>query len=460
MIIGLMKYKNKNCVFKLKDFTLEIEEIENRDSIYIDDLDFLFNDTKSKKDVPNVLKGNDFENGNQIHFSIVSINQTGAKTHSASLHSYILYEKEETAFDGVQINSDELNWFHNVKQSYSFTIAPDSGQSEVRIEPYKNTEKRFKFNFENQVIQVNLNVSRNFSFISTMPIRLQTDMNFYFEPTNEFNFVERLINVSNRFLKFITYRKNTTFKPIILKKKIEETGKYQKVGKLYINEINTERSEEEKLIQDRLIDLPLIEDNLGKLFERLAENTIYISHIPENSVENSRITTSRFIMATAGFEWQFRSFYNEISNRSEDKYKEQKEEILAFLDERIEQNTGKRKKYFKSYKNLLLKSDLTLSDKINWALSEFNDVLEVFINPIYSWNGLTDVKYTEISERIQTQRNNIAHGNIDKEFNSIVILDLLVLEWLYYAMVLSDVGVSREKIRLAINKLFNRRIAL
>ncbi|PCD04896.1 hypothetical protein CMV16_26480, partial [Peribacillus simplex] len=261
MITGLMKYKNKNCVFKLKDFTLEIEEIENRDSIYIDDLDFLFNDTKSKKDVPNVLKGNDFENGNQIHFSIVSINQTGAKTHSASLHSYILYEKEETTFDGVQINSDELNWFHNVKQSYSFTIAPNSGQSEVRIEPYKNTEKRFKFNFEDQVIQVNLNVSRNFSFISTMPIRLQTDMNFYFTPTNEFDFVERLINVSNRFLKFITYRKNTTLKQIILKKKIEETGKYQKVGKLYINEINTERSEEEKLIQDRLIDLPLIEDN-------------------------------------------------------------------------------------------------------------------------------------------------------------------------------------------------------
>lgn len=455
-----MKYEDKNCVFKLKDFTLEIEEIDNRDSIYINHLDFLFNDSKSKKDVPNVLKGNDFENGNLIHFSVASINQTGPKTHSASLHSYILFEHEEIAFDGVQINSDELNWFHNVKQSYSFMVEPDTGHSEIKIEPYKNTEKRFNFNFEGQVINGNLNVSRNFSYISTMPIRLHTDMNLYFEPTNEFDIVERLINVSYKFLKFITYRRNIAFNQIILKKKIEETDKYRKVGKLYIREIKTESTEEAKIIQDRLIDLPLIEDNLGQLFEKLAKNTIYITHIPENSIEKNRITPSRFIMATAGFEWQFRSSYNELSNKSEDKYKEQKEEILAFLDERIEQNTGKKKKYFKNYKNLLLKSDMTLSDKINWALTEFNEELEVFINSLYKWNGVTDVKYTEISERIQTQRNNIAHGNIDKEFNSFVILDLFVLEWLYYAMVLNDIGVSREKIRFAINKLFNRRIGL
>jgi hypothetical protein len=86
--------------------------------------------------------------------------------------------------------------------------------------------------------------------------------------------------------------------------------------------------------------------------------------------------------------------------------------------------------------------------------------LEVFIKQLYNWNGITNVDYSEISERIQTQRNNIAHGNIDKEFNPVVILDLLVLEWLYYAMVLTDIGLTKENIRLAINKLFNRNIAL
>lgn len=460
MITGLLKYEEKNCVFKLKEFTLEIEEIENRDKVYINDLEFLFNTDDSKKNnVPNLLKGKDFDNGKEIHFHVANINQTAAKTHSASLYSYIIFEDDKTSFDGLQINSDELNWFHNVKQSYSFMFSPDTGQSEVKIESFESTDKQFEFNVDDHTIQGNLNISRNFSHVSTMPIKLQTDLNLYFEPTDKFELIERLVDITYSFLKFITYRKNITFKHLILKKK-NETGKYRKVGKLYIKELKSDRTEEKKVIQEQLIDLPLLEEHLGKLFERLAENKIYITHIPETSFEKNRITPSRIIMATAGFEWQFRSTYKELSRESEDKYKDQKEEILAFLEEKIKQNTGKKKKYFKSYRNLLLRSDMTLADKINWALTEFSNELNLFITPLYNWNGVTEVKYSDISERIQTQRNNIAHGNLDKEFNSYVILDLLVLEWLYYAMVLSDIGVSREKIRLAINKLFNRRIAL
>ena len=69
---------------------------------------------------------------------------------------------------------------------------------------------------------------------------------------------------------------------------------------------------------------------------------------------------------------------------------------------------------------------MTLSDKINWALIEFSDVLDVFIKSLYKFNNVKEVKYNEISERIQTQRNNIAHGNIDQEFNSLIILDFLI----------------------------------
>lgn len=460
MITGLLKYEKKNCVFKLIDFTLEIEEIENRDNVYINDLDFLFNtDDAKKNNVPNLLIGKDFDNAKVIHFNIANINQTGAKTHTASLHSYIIFENDVTTFDGIQINSEELNWFHNVKQSYSFIFSPETGESEVKIEPFKNTDKQFEFNVENHTIQGQLNISRNFSNVSTMPIKLQTELNLYFEPTDEFELIERLVDVTYSFLKFITYRKNITFKHLILKKK-NETGKYRKVGNLFIKEINSDRTEENKVIQEQLIDLPLLDGHLKNLFEKLAENKIYITHIPETSYERNRITPSRIIMATAGFEWQFRSTYKELSSESEVKYKDQKEEILVFLEEKIKQNTGKKKKYFKNYRSLLLRSDMTLADKINWALTEFNNELNLFITPLYNWNGVTEVKYSDISERIQTQRNNIAHGNLDKEFNSYVVLDLLVLEWLYYAMVLSDIGVSREKIRIAINKLFNRRVAL
>lgn len=460
MITGLISYKEKNCVFKLNNFTLEIEEIENRDNLYIDDLEFLFNQAETMENsTPNLLKARGF-NGKIIHFNVVNINQTGTKTHSATLYSYIVFEHEETKFDGIQINSNELNWFHNVKQSYTFTVTPDTGQSEVKVKPFNKTDKQFEFSFEGQDIQGNFNISRNFSNVSTMPIKLQTDMNLYFEPTDKFEMVEKLFNVTYSFMKFITYRRNVSFGNITLKKKNDKTGKYRKVGNLYIKINKSEYVEEEKVIQERIIDLPLIEENLGELFEKLAETKIYISHIPDNSFDNNRITPSRIIMATAGFEWQFQSTYESLSRESDDKYKQQKEEILAFLNEKVYQNTGKNKKYFKRYRSLLLRSDLTLSDKINWALTEFSDELKLFITSLYKMNGVNEVKYSDISERVQNQRNDIAHGNIDKEFNSYVILDLLVLEWLYYAMVLSDIGVSRQKVKLAINKLFNRRFAL
>ena len=101
-----MTYQEKKCVFKLNKFTLEIEEIENRDKVFINDLDFLF-DLKHKdglnigtlKDVSNlhkdisILKGIDFENGQEFLFHIRNINQTGPKRHTANLHSYIVFDR-------------------------------------------------------------------------------------------------------------------------------------------------------------------------------------------------------------------------------------------------------------------------------------------------------------------------------------------------------------------------------
>lgn len=462
MITGLTNYLDKKCVFKLENFEVKIDEIDNRDKVYLDDLDFLFNNEGNSIESPDVLEGKDFENERDFYFNVRNVYKTGAKTHIASLSSYVVmekYHKESILFDGLQFNSEELNWFHNIKQAYSFTVVND-GQSEITINPFKDTQKCFKFNFENQEIQVIINISRSLSSVSTLPIRLKTDMNFHFEPTGDFNFIERLINVAYDFLKFITYRRSVTFNDIYLKKEINNSGIYQKTGKIYLENIKSNYTEEDKVIRNRLITLPVLENQLGNLLEKLAENKIYIKHIPLNSEDKRTITPARIIMSTAGFEWQFHFTYNDQNTENDEKYEDQKEEIINFFEEKIKQNTGKKKKYFKSYKKLFLKSDMTLSNKLNWALNEFKDVLDIFITPLYKLHNITDVKYNDIAERLQTERNNVAHGNIDKDFDSLVILDLLVLEWLYYAMVLHNVGISREKIKVAINDLFNRRVLL
>lgn len=103
-----------------------------------------------------------------------------------------------------------------------------------------------------------------------------------------------------------------------------------------------------------------------------------------------------------------------------------------------------------------------MSEKLLWAIQEFDDVLNVFIKHLYKLNNVeaSEYSYRAIAERIQTQRNNIAHGNIDRELNRLVILDFLVLEWLYYVLVLDDIGLSKEYIKKCIDKLFKRNLGL
>ena len=54
-----------------------------------------------------------------------------------------------------------------------------------------------------------------------------------------------------------------------------------------------------------------------------------------------------------------------------------------------------------------------------------------------------------MGERLSSQRNNFAHGNLDKEFVGLSLLDLVVLEIVLYAMQLKYYGLEGIKIKKA-----------
>ena len=61
-----------------------------------------------------------------------------------------------------------------------------------------------------------------------------------------------------------------------------------------------------------------------------------------------------------------------------------------------------------------------------------------------------------MGERLSLQRNNFAHGNLDKEFVGLSLLDLVFLEIILYAMQLKYYGLEEIKIKKAINELFHK----
>lgn len=65
-----------------------------------------------------------------------------------------------------------------------------------------------------------------------------------------------------------------------------------------------------------------------------------------------------------------------------------------------------------------------------------------------------------MGERLASQRNHYAHGDLDEDFIGDSLLDLIFLERILYAMQLKRFGVSDKNIQHSINDLFHCNIAI
>ena len=67
---------------------------------------------------------------------------------------------------------------------------------------------------------------------------------------------------------------------------------------------------------------------------------------------------------------------------------------------------------------------------------------------------------TEMGQRLSDQRNHFAHGDLDKEFIGLSLLDLIYMEYVIYAMRLKYYGIDDNNIRKSINELFHLSFAI
>lgn len=460
MLTGLVEFNGKTCVFKLHEesFTLEIEDIEEREKLPFLGVAFGFNkESKVELQKADTLIAKDFERDKKIHFHIRDIYKSAPKTYIASLKSYLVFDGVDSSFDSLQIQADELNWFHNISLAFDRYNYSEEGDGQLHLKPFDKTTEEFEFNLENKLIRGNLSIRREVTKISTSPLSLNSNLNYYFENTTDISLANDLVSLTRHLLEFLSYRKNSQITRLILKKKVGDL--YYFMGDLYVNYIQPEGKEEEKTIRERIISYPLLGSSFTKLLEKISIKEVYLRHVPENYRVKNTITPARFVMATAGFEWQFEISHKVKSEENKQKYEKERNEVLEFLQGKFEEANGKKeKKFFDSSRRFFEKNQSQLAANIIWALKESDEVLKDFIESAYSMNGIEskDFKRNVIAERIQKDRNTFAHGNLSTEFNKLIDIDLSVLEWLYYAMVLEDIGVSKENAKKCINELFQR----
>ena len=375
------------------------------------------------------------------------------------IESFIVCKSNDDKFNRVTFSCPEMNYIHPINKAFTIKIPNEFAKEGVAYFNTQNfdltTTDKQKFIVDEKEVQMYFGISRTISFkIDNPPLTLESVMFFEFDATNDYSFILRLWQIARDFIRFLCYRNNIFITKIELSTS-EDDGKYKKFAKMYINNMD-EESEELPLQKGRYIKQIHIAGKEGDILSDIASDSIYLRHLPETFESGHHINAARFVMITAAFEWEFSRQYPDGCTKSKatiDAEKDVSNEIQKLIDK----VSGKRKKICKFLKRLI--KSTSLQTEIIQIGKDYSSIIDIFGNHLYQING-EELNYSEMGQRLSDQRNHFAHGDLDKDFIGLSLLDLMFLEYVVYAMQLKNYGLSDIEIQRSINELFHCGLAL
>ena len=375
------------------------------------------------------------------------------------IESFIVCKSNDDKFNRVTFSCPEMNYIHPINKAFTIKIPNEFAKEGVAYFNTQNfdltTTDKQKFIVDEKEVQMYFGISRTISFkIDNPPLTLESVMFFEFDATNDYSFILRLWQIARDFIRFLCYRNNIFITKIELSTS-EDDGKYKKFAKMYINNMD-EESEELPLQKGRYIKQIHIAGKEGEILSDIASDNIYLRHLPETYESGHHINAARFVMITAAFEWEFSRQYPDGCTKSKatiDAEKDVSNEIQKLIDK----VSGKRKKICKFLKRLI--KSTSLQTELIQIGKDYSSIIDIFGNHLYQING-EELNYSEMGQRLSDQRNHFAHGDLDKDFIGLSLLDLMFLEYVVYAMQLKNYGLSDIEIQRSINELFHCGLAL
>lgn len=465
---GVTKYKDIDFTFVFNGENLRL--IPTTENVRKVETEWLMTPIAKGTFIPNTdlkmedsfLIGRCHENGKRIVF-FTQKNANISSNNSVLIVQLIGYLECSTGkekFGKISFLGPEINIIHPVNQSFDFSFNPTTVSSDG---VFSITTKNFditsttpqEFEVDEKKVNVQLSVSRKFSTkILEPPILLESSMLFEFDETEDYDFLVRLWFIAKEFISFLCYRNNICMKPAVVSSRNQD-GKYQSFGILTMMNQGTEE-ELYALKQNRCIKQSTISGHEGQILTDIACDSLYTRHLPKTYEDGRHIDASRFIMITAAFEWEFHRTYPNGVPKKESTILIENEAIEA-LQRLIDSSTGKLKNKYK-FLSKLIRSDSLQTELVKIG-EDFDSIIGNFGKHLYSLNG-EELIYSSMGERLSSQRNHFAHGDLDKDFIGLALLDLIYLEYIVYAMQMKHYGIEDANIRNAINELFHLNFAL
>lgn len=369
--------------------------------------------------------------------------------------AYFFSRSDRPMISRISFSGLELNYIHPINGAFEISYKPEEHDGKINISTYNfglTTTEGQKFCVFEKEVQVYFDITRTTSLsIEKPPLTLSSSMVFHFEETQDYSFVRELYRIAKEFIQFLCNRRNVSFTDIRL------SNNQGKVGEFNVIEESIE-IEMKPLKDGRYIQQKYIAGYEGKILEDIAENNLYLRHLGKSFSDSRIIDAASFVLRTAAFEWEFSRLFSEDEWKS-DQRKKLEEEASKELERLIETSTGRLKKIYKDLKKSAV-SYLSLSQKISQIFEEYGAaLLDLFGQSMYKLNNIS-YNHSEIGERIGKQRNNFAHGNLDKEFINESLLDVVFLEQIVLAMQLQYFGIDEIETQKIINEVFHHNLAL
>lgn len=198
-----------------------------------------------------------------------------------------------------------------------------------------------------------------------------------------------------------------------------------------------------------------IGDKLGNLIQKVISNEVGISFLCDSMKDTYSYDPARIYMILADFERFFNKKYKETIKDS-DSFLATKENVIEYLNARIDDTKSNElrndlTRIKKAISNI--GKGMSYENKVKMALDDMKPIMAPFISFYYEGEYSRNIR--NLSKRIGTIRNKIAHGSLNVVIKQENLKDIKIVEHLIYGLLLKSVLLSDVDIKKALKHLFD-----
>lgn len=320
---------------------------------------------------------------------------------------------------------------------YSLAIPKITGQrisgalNDTNASWIKDTFGKYVLN--GQKYRLSIGFAHNEPYYSGQLLELKTDRKF------DINLMKESYWQMKKFLTFLFQKRNVPIEDIFLR--INEKN----VGQLFV-----ERLEKSKFsfFGIKCIRTNIFNEKIDCLLQLLADNKIYLRHVPMFKDEEKSYTPGRFLMALVGLENTLDLMNVHVTH--DDKHILAINNVRNKIKELADKSSGDEKKIYKRLLNQLQKNE-NFESRILVSLNEDKD----YITNFFPLDILGDTP--NIAKDLSDARNDLAHGNLNADlgFKADYQMHFLMLYILY--LQLKMIGFDKKRASEIVPQILFRR---